>query len=108
MGGAACVVGPWPSAGAAAPRVKPPANVAPLFRSSRRLKRFEPIGLSFADEPKRKSRSRSREYTPVPGPTAAGRPARIFDDPFDGRAGDAECIGSGAVECVSPDDSRPI
>src|SRR5207249_1234309 len=44
MGGDACVMGSWPSAGAAAPRVKPPANVAPLFRSSRRLKRFEPIG----------------------------------------------------------------
>src|SRR6185436_19983092 len=43
MGGDACVVGSWPSAGAAAPRVKPPANVAPLFRRSRRLKRFEPM-----------------------------------------------------------------
>src|SRR5204863_4654504 len=53
MGGDACVIGSWPSAGAAAPRVKPPANVAPLFRSSRRLTRFEPIGLSFADQPKR-------------------------------------------------------
>src|SRR5258708_8909788 len=55
MGGDACVIGSGPSAGAAAPRVKPPANVAPLFRSSRRLTRFEPIGLSFAVEPKRKS-----------------------------------------------------
>src|SRR5947207_3072611 len=54
MGGDACVIGSWPSAGAAAPRVKPPANVAPLFRSSRRFKRFEPIGLSFAYEPERK------------------------------------------------------
>src|SRR5437773_10327517 len=71
MGGDACVIGSWPSAGAAAPRVKPPANVAPLFRSSRRLKRFEPIGRSFADEPKRKSLSRSREYTPVSGFMAA-------------------------------------
>src|SRR6516162_10027729 len=53
MGGDACVMGAWPSAGAAPPKVKPPANVAPLFRSSRRLRRFEPIGLSFADEPKR-------------------------------------------------------
>src|SRR5438105_4478654 len=68
MGGDACVIGSWPSAGAAAPRVKPPANVAPLFRSSRRLTRFEPIGLSFADEPKRKSLTRSRKYTPVSGP----------------------------------------
>src|SRR5580765_1292027 len=53
MGGDACVMASWPSAGAAVPRVKPPANVAPLFRSSRRLKRFEPIGLSFADEPQK-------------------------------------------------------
>src|SRR6266516_6268850 len=65
MGGDACVIASWPSAGAAAPRVKPPANVALLFRSSRRLKRFEPIGLSFADEPERKSLTRSRKYTPV-------------------------------------------
>src|SRR5438128_5519040 len=71
MGGDACVIGSWPSAGAAAPRVKPPANVAPLFRSSRRLKRFEPINLSLADEPKRKSLSRSRKYTPVSGPSRA-------------------------------------
>src|SRR5207244_3944288 len=71
MGGDACVTGSWPSAGAAAPRVKPPANVAPLFRSSRRLKRFEPIGLSFADEPKRKSLTRSRKYTPVSGSNRA-------------------------------------
>src|SRR5712692_4053557 len=71
MGGDACVIGSWPSAGAAAPRVKPPANVAPLFRSSRRLKRFEPIGFSFADEPKRKSLTRSRKYTPVSGPNRA-------------------------------------
>src|SRR4029077_7245100 len=63
MGGDACVIGSWPSAGAAAPRVKPPASVAPLFRSSRRLKRFEPIGLSFADEPTRKSPTYGREYT---------------------------------------------
>src|SRR5260221_10569013 len=71
MGGDACVIGSWPSAGAAAPRVKPPANVAPLLRSSRRLKRFEPIGLSFADQPQRKSLTRSRKYTPVSGPNRA-------------------------------------
>jgi hypothetical protein len=77
MGGDACVIGSWPSAGAAAPRVKPPANVAPLFRSSRRLKRFERIGLSFADEPKRKTLTRSRKYTPVSGCTDRGvSPAR--------------------------------
>src|SRR5216684_2127476 len=84
MGGDACVIGSWPSAGAAAPRVKPPANVAPLFRSSRRLKRFEPIGLSLADEPKRKSLSRSRKYTPVtvgcapPQPVESARKGRPF------------------------------
>src|SRR5947208_13555785 len=71
MGGDACVIGSWPSAGAAAPRVKPPAKVAPLFRSSRRLKRFEPIGLSSADEPKRKSLTRSQKYTPVLGSNRA-------------------------------------
>src|SRR5437667_11715600 len=75
MGGDACVIGSWPSAGAAAPRVKPPANVAPLFRSSRRLKRVEPIGLSFADEPKRKSLTRSRKYTPSRGPIEQVRSA---------------------------------
>src|SRR5438477_12619086 len=68
MGGDACVIGSWPSAGAAAPSVKPPANVAPLFRSSRRLKRFEPIDLSFADEPKRKSLSRVESIRPSRGP----------------------------------------
>src|SRR5262252_3849323 len=68
MGGEACAACSWPSAGAAAPRVKPPANVAPLFRSCRRLKRFEPIGLSFADERKRKSLPRSRKYTRVSRP----------------------------------------
>src|ERR1700686_1703972 len=71
MGGDACVIGSWPSAGAAAPRVRPPANVAPLFRSSRRLKRFKPIGLSFADEPKRQSLARSRKYTPFSGSNRA-------------------------------------
>src|SRR5436189_2128883 len=71
MGGDACVTASWPSAGAAPPRVKPPANVAPLFKSSRRLKRFEPIGLSFADEPKRKSLARRREYTPGSGSNRA-------------------------------------
>src|SRR5205823_4084807 len=67
MGGEACVIGSWPSAGAAAPRVNPPANVAPLFSSSRRLKRFEPIGLSLADEPQTNRFTRGREYTPVSG-----------------------------------------
>src|SRR6266566_886483 len=62
MGGDAWVMGSWPSAGAAAPRVKPPANVAPLFRSSRRFKRFEPIGLSFADEPQEIADPKSKVY----------------------------------------------
>src|SRR5438093_13475293 len=43
--------GVWPIAGAAAPKVKPPANAAPLLRNSLRAGRFEPIGLSFSDEP---------------------------------------------------------
>src|SRR5438094_1877104 len=76
MGGDACVIGSWPSAGAAAPSVKPPANVAPLFRSSRRLKRFEPIDLSFADDPKRKSLSRVESIRPSRGPTPAAFTSR--------------------------------
>jgi hypothetical protein len=39
--------GVWPSAGATAPNVNPPANAPPVFRSSLRLVRFEPIGVSF-------------------------------------------------------------
>jgi hypothetical protein len=46
--------GVWPIAGAAAPKVKPLANAAPLFRKSLRAGRFESMRLSF-----------SREYTPV-------------------------------------------
>src|SRR5882724_3809836 len=81
MGGEACVVGSWPSAGAAAPRVKPPANVAPLFRSSRRLKRFEPIGLSFADEPKRKSLPKSRVYARLGAQSSkSGVPVDLLQD----------------------------
>src|SRR5436853_4909645 len=75
MGGDACVIGSWPSAGAAAPRVKPQANVAPLFRSSRRLKRFEPIGLSFTDEPKRKSLTEVESIRPSRGPIEQVRSA---------------------------------
>src|SRR6266436_2042188 len=71
MGGDACVMGSWRRAGAEAPRVKTPANVEPLFRRYRRLKRFEPICLSFADDPKRKSLTRSRKYTPVSGSNRA-------------------------------------
>jgi len=42
-GACAPEAGVWPLAGATAPRVKPPANVAPCLRSSRRSSRFEPI-----------------------------------------------------------------
>src|SRR5580765_798807 len=48
--GAADDAGVWPIAGVTAPKVKPPANAAPPFRNSLRAGRFEPIGLSFADE----------------------------------------------------------
>src|SRR5262245_17398054 len=46
MGGEACV---WAMAGATAPRVKPPANAAPLFRNALRAPGFEAMCLSFAD-----------------------------------------------------------
>src|SRR5262252_4278856 len=69
MGGDPCAACSWPSAGAAAPRVTPPANAAPLFRSSRRLKRLEPMGLSFAGEPKKNEVACLKsKYTPVSGP----------------------------------------
>ena len=61
----------WPSAagvcalaGATAPNVRPPANVAPCLRSSLRSSRFEPIGRSFANEGCRTTACRGREYTP--------------------------------------------
>src|SRR5882762_8522945 len=63
--------GVWPIAGATAPKVKPPANAAPPFRNSLRAGRFEPMGLSFADEPTRESLPRSRKYTPVSGSNRA-------------------------------------
>ena len=40
--------GAWPSAGSAAPTVKPPANAAPPRRNSRRSGRFALMALSFA------------------------------------------------------------
>src|ERR1700704_751856 len=43
--------GGWPIAGAAAPKVKPPASAAPLLRNSLRAGRFESMGLSLLDEP---------------------------------------------------------
>src|SRR5262245_8161951 len=40
----------WPPiAGAAAPRVKPPASAAPFLSSALRFSGFEPMSLSFAD-----------------------------------------------------------
>src|SRR5262245_61109236 len=39
-----------PIAGAADPRVKPPANAAPLLRSALRFSGLEPMRVSFADE----------------------------------------------------------
>jgi len=52
-------------AGAAAPRVKPPASAALLLRSSLRFSDFEPMSLSFADEANEEI-ARKREYTPIP------------------------------------------
>jgi hypothetical protein len=54
-----------PMAGAAAPRVKPPASAALLLRSSLRFSDFEPMSLSFADEANEEI-ARKREYTPIP------------------------------------------
>src|SRR5262245_14483120 len=44
--------GVWPIAGATPPNVKPPANAAPLLRNPLRS---DFMGLSFADEPGKKS-----------------------------------------------------
>jgi hypothetical protein len=52
-------VGVWPIAGAAAPNVKLPASAALPFRNSLRPDRFEPMGLSFANESSGKSRRES-------------------------------------------------
>src|SRR5262245_34566094 len=56
--------GVWPIAGAAAPRVKPPANAAPLLRNSLRAGRFEPMSLSFSAEPARPSLPRLESIRP--------------------------------------------
>src|SRR5262245_1569983 len=66
IGGDECVacVASWPSAGAAAPRVKPPASVAPLLRSSRRPSRFEPMRLSPSQMKPTRESPRGRKYTP--------------------------------------------
>src|SRR5262249_13840051 len=57
--------GVWPIAGAAAPKVKPPAHAGPLFRKSLRAGRFEPMDLSLSDEPTWDSlRLAGRKYTP--------------------------------------------
>src|SRR5262249_10729406 len=44
--------GVWPFAGATAPNVRPPANAAPLLRNPRPS---DFMGLSFTDEPGKKS-----------------------------------------------------
>src|SRR5687768_5839360 len=54
-----------PIAGAAAPKVKPPARAALLLRSSLRFSGFEPMRLSFADEANEEIAC-GREYTPFP------------------------------------------
>src|SRR5215510_12648365 len=53
-----------PIAGAAAPKVKPPANAAPLLSSALRFSGFEPMRLSFADEANEEIAC-GREYTPI-------------------------------------------
>src|SRR5262245_27824990 len=63
--------GVWPIAGAAAPKVKPPANAAPLLRNSLRAGRFEPMGLSFSAEPTRDGFATGRKYTLVSRPKRA-------------------------------------
>src|SRR5262245_50644025 len=62
MGGDACASCVWPKAGAAAPKVKPPANAAPLFRNSLRAARFGAMYLSFADGSTRNRLLRAKVY----------------------------------------------
>src|SRR3954452_851045 len=69
MGGCAGEVGAWPIAGATDPRVNPPANAAPPLRNSLRSRRFEAIGLSFADELARKSLRRLESIRSSPDAT---------------------------------------
>src|SRR5258705_11928940 len=57
--------GVWPIAGMTAPKVRPPTIAAPLFRSSLRSRRLEPIGLSFADETTYTSLPRGRSIRPA-------------------------------------------
>src|SRR5262245_21823154 len=59
--------GVWPIAGAAAPKVKPPANAAPLLRNSLRAGRFEPMSLSPSQMSLPGNRfPAGRKYMPVP------------------------------------------
>src|SRR5215203_1958140 len=53
-----------PIAGAAAPRVKPPANAAPFLSSALRFSGFEPMRLSFEDEAQRGNRSAAESIRP--------------------------------------------
>src|SRR5687768_575334 len=78
--GCSCA-GSWPAAGSTAPRVKPPASAAPPLRNPRRSGPVEPIGLSFAVDATRTSRSRrSRVYAPSPLLGAAGKSLRDHVD----------------------------
>src|SRR5262245_4371068 len=67
----------WPAiAGAAAPKVKPPANAAPLLSSALRFNGFEPMRLSFEDEGAHARANEEiacgREYTPIPASVFCG------------------------------------
>src|SRR5215510_11351747 len=82
-------VGGWSCAcawsDAMSPNVNPPANAAPLLRSSLRLVRFQPISLSFesgflSNHTTTESRPRGGEYT-RPGqiwPVPMSRDLRVF------------------------------
>src|SRR5262245_27055465 len=59
--------GVWAPAGVTAPTVKPPANAAPLFRNPLRSGRFEPMGLSFADDAARNPLIRVESIRPSHG-----------------------------------------
>src|SRR5262245_13454411 len=54
-----------PIAGAAAPKVNPPATAAPLLRSCLRFSGFEPMRRSFGNEASEEIAC-SREYMPIP------------------------------------------
>src|SRR5262245_242711 len=64
-----------PIAGAAAPKVKPPAIAALFLRRSLRFSGVEPMRLSFADEANEEIAC-GREYTPIPASVLAADPAK--------------------------------